>query len=101
MWSTTWLLVLVLCLATSYAQVDYVVEEEQGEDSAVANVTLISDMLDLFNLKRTMKLWPDMMQENLIENSNCTDELEAYFQGIEEKRIWALKSELFYDRLGI
>lgn len=101
MWSTTWLLVLVLCLATSYGQVENVVEEEQEKDSAVANVTLISDMLDLFNLKRTMKLWPDMVQENLIENSNCTDELEEYFQGIEEQRIWALKSEWFYDRLGI
>lgn len=80
----TWLVVLVLCVANSLCQVEKVPEK---------NITFINDMLDLFNLKRTIALWPEIMQENLIQNANCTDELQEYFRGLEEQRIWALKSE--------
>lgn len=88
-WSAwpVFLLVLVLSATRCLCQVNYVVEDE------VRNLTLTSDLLDVFNLRRTVDLWPELMQEGLIENANCTNDLEAYFDGVEHKKIWALKSE--------
>lgn len=88
MW-TTWLVLLVLCVAKSTSQVQDVYQVGKGDER---NVTLTSELLDLFNLKRIMDLWPDLAQEDKL-GENCTDDMAAYLSGLEEQRIWALKSE--------
>lgn len=87
----SWLLCLVVCVTISSCQV--LKSDQNNEHDASGNLTSISEMLDLFNLKRTIKLWPDIVAENIIvDNSNCSNDFEAYFEGLEQNRIWALKS---------
>lgn len=87
MWCASWLVILLMCVATCRCL-------EVAKEDAERNVTLTSDMLDLFNLRRLMGLWPKLMQEeDLIENTTCKNEFEEYFRGLEQQKIWALKSE--------
>lgn len=57
------------------------------------NVTLTSDLLDFFNLGRTYKLWSDIEKEKLIKTENCIRDFKAFFQGLKDQKIWALKSK--------
>lgn len=87
MW-IAWLVWLVFCVAKSIGQVQDVYQVAKEYER---NVTLTSDLLDLFNLKRIIDLWPDLAQESKL-GENCTDDMSAYLSGLEEQRIWALKS---------
>lgn len=90
----SWLLLLTLCGSVCWCQSDNA-NMSMDDVGSEKNVTLITDMLDLFNLRRTMKLWPEIKRENLLDNANCSSEMEEYFQGIEEQKIWSLKSSYF------
>ena len=65
------------------------VEDGDGE----RNLTMTSDLLDLFNLRRISDLWPEIVGEQVIENTNCTDDFKEYLDGHEQAKIWALKSK--------
>lgn len=67
---------------------------EEGVSGDIQNFTLTSDLLDFFNLRRTYKTWPDILKEEVIKSENCSNDFEEYFRGLQEQKIWALKSEL-------
>lgn len=87
-------LFLIFC-ALTYGQdgenADNSTTTQESEERG--NITLTSDLLDLFNLRRVYNLWPQILEESLIENENCTRDFEEYFWGLEEQKIWALKSK--------
>lgn len=95
MWEINLSLVLVFCALGLCQEVQNVnLTSSLAESNEVKeNLTLTSDLLNLFNLRRVYNLWPQILDENLIENANCTSDFEEYFRGLEEQKIWALKSK--------
>jgi hypothetical protein len=55
-----------------------------------ANITRLGDILNLFDINKVGASWKEV---NLLVNRNCARDMSQYLDGLEEKRIWALKSE--------
>lgn len=95
MWTHWGIIFLIVLCGSSWCQLleDKVTETIPDDAFGEKNVTLTSDLLDFFNLRRTYKLWPDIVKDNLITGENCSRDFESLFQGLKDQKIWALKSE--------
>lgn len=63
------------------------------DNSLQGNVSLTSDLLDFFSIRRTYALWPQIQQEEVIKSDNCSQDFQEFFRGLEgPPKIWALKS---------
>jgi hypothetical protein len=57
-----------------------------------ANLTRLEDILNLFNIDKIGSSWKEL---NTHVNRECSRDMTEYLNGLEEKKIWALKSKSF------
>lgn len=55
-----------------------------------ANLTRLEDILNLFNVDKIGTSWKELSTQ---VNRECSRDMTAYLDGLEEKKIWALKSK--------
>jgi hypothetical protein len=57
------------------------------------NLTRIEDILELFSVGVIGSQWKEIHDK--IRNEICAKDMMEYLSGLEEKKIWAIKSKLF------
>lgn len=67
--------------------------EAATSDESEGNITLTGDLLDLFNLRRVNDLWSEIIETDMIETAHCAQDFESYITGLDNQKIWALKSK--------
>lgn len=55
-----------------------------------ANITRLEDILNLFNINKIGSSWKELSTQVTRE---CSRDMTEYLDGLEEKKIWALKSK--------
>lgn len=54
------------------------------------NITRLEDILNLFNINKIGASWKEL---NVQLNRECARDMTDYLDGLEERKIWALKSK--------
>lgn len=60
-----------------------------------ANLTRLEDILNLFNIDKIGSSWKEL---NAQVGRECSRDMTEYLNGLEEKKIWALKSKSYCER---
>lgn len=71
---------------TNYLKNDLVVRN-------YGNLTRIEDILELFSVGVIGSQWKEIHDK--IRNEKCASDMEEYLNGLETRKIWAIKSKLF------
>lgn len=89
-------LFLLLLVSSAYAKSENIRNNLKSDESSnfvaknYANLTRLGDILNLFSINKIAAAWKEV---NLKLDKKCAREMTEYLNGLEEKKIWALKSE--------
>lgn len=84
--------IILLLVSSAYAKSENVRNIKSDETFVVknyANITRLGDILNLFSINKIGSSWKEV---SLQLSRKCARDMTEYLNGLEEKKIWALKS---------
>lgn len=83
---------IVALIASAHAKSENVRNFKHDESLVrnYANITRLEDILNLFNLNKIGASWKELSMQ---VSRECSHDMARYLDGLEERKIWALKSK--------
>lgn len=72
---------------------DSILHSEQHRSTNLNSTLRLENVLEVFNLRDLATLWPNATGKF---SSVCTTDMNEYFYGLQQRQIWATKSEYLY-----